>query len=206
MMAKKSLATLPADVSTEEKIKEAARKVFTRKGYAGTRTRDIAEEAGINLALLNYYFRSKQKLFEQIMLEKVQQLFGLIAPVLNDPSTALEYKIEQIVSLYIDMITAHPDLPLFVLSEIRNHPEHFAQTFQVGQLLQQSSFIKQLRERRPDIHPLHFLMNTLSMTVFPFIAMPVFKAIGAIDETQFNVLMSDRKSLIPVWTKAILNT
>ena len=204
-MAKKSLATLPADVSTEEKIKEAARKVFTRKGYAGTRTRDIAEEAGINLALLNYYFRSKQRLFEQIMLEKVQQLFGLIAPVLNDPSTALEYKVEQIVSLYIDMITAHPDLPLFVLSEIRNHPEHFAQTFQVGQLLQQSSFIKQLRERRPDIHPLHFLMNTLSMTVFPFIAMPVFKAIGAIDETQFNVLMSDRKSLIPVWTKAILN-
>lgn len=48
-------------------------------------------------------------------------------------------------------------------------------------------------------------MNTLSMTVFPFIAMPVFKAIGAIDETQFNVLMSDRKSLIPVWIKAILN-
>lgn len=79
------------------------------------------------------------------MLEKVQQLFGLIAPVLNDPSTALEYKIEQIVSLYIDMITAHPDLPLFVLSEIKDHPEHFAQTFQVGQLLQQSSFIKQLK-------------------------------------------------------------
>jgi AcrR family transcriptional regulator len=204
-MAKKTLVTPSADVSTEEKIKEAARKVFTRKGYAATRTRDIADEAGINLALLNYYFRSKQKLFEQVMLEKVQQLFGLIAPVLMDPSTTLAFKVEQLVTLYIDMISEHPDLPLFVLSEIRNHPDHFAQTFQVGHILQHSSFIKQLREARPDIDPLHFLMNTMSMTLFPFIAMPVFKAIGAADETQFKSMMTDRKALIPLWIKAILN-
>lgn len=203
-MAKKLRPDPSADPSTEEKIKEAARKVFTRKGYAATRTRDIAEEAGINLALLNYYFRSKQKLFEQIMLEKVQQLFGLIAPVLNDPSTSLESKVEVFVALYIDMISEHPDLPLFVLSEIRNHPDHFAETFQVGQLLTHSSFVQQLKEQRPDIHPLHFLMNTMSMTLFPFIAMPVFKAIGAADENQFKAMMQERKSLIPIWIKAML--
>ena len=62
---KKSRAA--GDPTTEEKIKEAARKLFTQKGFAATRTRDIAEEAGINLALLNYYFRSKQKLFDLIM-------------------------------------------------------------------------------------------------------------------------------------------
>ena len=55
--------------STEEKIKEAARRVFTKKGYAATRTRDIAEESGYNLALINYYFRSKEKLFDIVMLE-----------------------------------------------------------------------------------------------------------------------------------------
>ncbi len=203
-MAKKLRPDPSADPSTEEKIKEAARKVFTRKGYAATRTRDIAEEAGINLALLNYYFRSKQKLFEQIMLEKVQQLFGLIAPVLNDPSTSLESKVEVFVALYIDMISEHPDLPLFVLSEIRNHPDHFAETFHVGQLLTHSSFVQQLKEQRPDIHPLHFLMNTMSMTLFPFIAMPVFKAIGAADESQFKAMMQERKSLIPIWIKAML--
>jgi hypothetical protein len=139
------------------------------------------------------------------MLEKVQQLFGLIAPVLNDPATSLEYKVEQVVMLYIDMISEHPDLPLFVLSEIRNHPEHFAQTFQIGQLLQHSSFIRQLKEKRPDINPLHFLMNMMSMTLFPFIAMPVFKAIGAADENQFKAMMNDRKALIPFWIKAMLN-
>ena len=55
------------NLSTEEKIKAAARKVFMEKGYGASRTRDIAEEAGINLALLNYYFRSKEKLFNEII-------------------------------------------------------------------------------------------------------------------------------------------
>ncbi len=206
IMAKKTKSGPSADLRTEEKIKEAARIVFTRKGYAATRTRDIAEEAGINLALLNYYFRSKQKLFEQVMLEKVHQLFGLIGPVFNDPTTSLEYKIEHVVALYIDMISRHPDLPLFVLSEIKNHPEHFAQTFQVGQILQHSSFITQLHEKRPDIHPLHFFMNTMSMVLFPFVAMPVFKAVGMADEGQFMTMMQDRKTLIPRWVKAILET
>ena len=77
-MAKKK--SVEVDLSTEEKIKEAAKKVFLKKGYAATRTRDIAEEAGINLALLNYYFRSKEKLFDLIMLEKLEKFFGAIAP------------------------------------------------------------------------------------------------------------------------------
>jgi len=73
------------DDSTEEKIKDAARMVFTEKGYAATRTRDIAEKAGINLALLNYYFRSKEKLFDMIMLEKLMHLMKGIVQVANDP-------------------------------------------------------------------------------------------------------------------------
>lgn len=62
------------DQTTEEKIKIAARKLFTRKGFAAVKTRDIAEEAGINLALLNYYFRSKEKLFKLIMEESFYNL------------------------------------------------------------------------------------------------------------------------------------
>ena len=205
-MAKKPSPKPPPDLSTEEKIKEAARKVFTQKGFAATRTRDIAETAGINLALLNYYFRSKQKLFEEVMLEKVEQLFGLIAPVIVDQTSTLESKIEKVVTLYIDMISEHPDLPIFVLSEIRNHPDHFANTFNIGEMLQHSSLIQQLKERRPDIHPFHFLMNTLGMMLFPFIARPVFETSGAANSTLFNNMMQQRKILIPQWTKAILNS
>lgn len=135
------------DSSSEEKIKEAARKVFTRKGYAATRTRDIAEEAGINLALLNYYFRSKEKLFSQVMMEKIQEFFGLLFPIMDDASTKLETKIELIVSSYIDMLSESPDLPLFVLSEMRLHSEQIGKILQAGKINANMSFIKQLKEK-----------------------------------------------------------
>ncbi|HEY6082355.1 MAG TPA: TetR family transcriptional regulator [Chitinophagaceae bacterium] len=201
-MAKKE--QIAADLSTEEKIKEAARKVFTRKGYAATRTRDIAEEAGINLALLNYYFRSKEKLFNQVMMEKVQQLFGVLLPVLNDPSTRLEVKIERIVSNYIDMLLKNPDLPIFVLSELKGQAEQLKKVLPIEKIIPNASFIKQLQDKRPDISPLHFLMNILGMTVFPFIAMPAFDVLGIINKNAFEAMIAERKKLIPIWVKAML--
>src|ERR1700748_2737311 len=80
--------TTTEEISTEEKIKAAAKKLFTQKGFAATRTRDIAEEAGINLALLNYYFRSKEKLFELIMMENFRQfLQGIKVKFLDENMT-----------------------------------------------------------------------------------------------------------------------
>jgi AcrR family transcriptional regulator len=192
------------DLSTEEKIKEAARKVFTQKGYAATRTRDIAEEAGINLALLNYYFRSKEKLFQIIMAEKLQLLFGVIVPIVNDASCKLEEKIERIAVNYINVLSAYPDLPIFVLSELRNNPAHFANKLELGKLLKNSSLVQQFKEQRPDINPLQFLISILGMVVFPFVAQPVFLAAGVADEKQYKAMMEDRKTLIPVWVKAML--
>src|ERR1700752_5346483 len=100
---------IESSASTEEKIKEAARKVFTRKGYAATRTRDIAEESGLNLALINYYFRSKEKLFDIIMLEHLQTFVHSIVDLINNPNTTLPQKLEQLVGHYIDMLKANPD-------------------------------------------------------------------------------------------------
>jgi AcrR family transcriptional regulator len=174
-----------------------------KKGYAATRTRDIAEEAGINLALLNYYFRSKEKLFNQVMKEKMQQFFGLLLPVISDPSTRLEIKIELIVSNYIDTLTENPDLPLFVLSEMKD-ADHLSDILPVEKLTPKVSFIKQLQEKRPDIHPVHFLMNILGMTVFPFIARPAFGVIGILNKNDFKTIIEERRKLIPLWVKAAL--
>jgi len=192
------------NLSTEEKFKEAARIVFTRKGYAATKTRDIAEEAGLNLALLNYYFRSKEKLFEIIMIEKVQQLFAFISPALNNPETTLYEKIDWIAANYIDMLLKNPDLPLFVLSEIRNNPERFARIMQIDGYVMHSYFVKQLAEQKKGINPIQLFLNFLAMMVFPFIAKPVFKATGAVSEEAFVKMLEDRKTLIPQWMKAIL--
>jgi AcrR family transcriptional regulator len=192
------------DISTEEKIKDAARKVFTRKGYSATRTRDIAEEADLNLALLNYYFRSKQKLFEIVMFEKMQKFFGILLPILFDISTSLETKVESISASYIDLILANPDLPFFILSEIRNDPGVFMKIIQKKDFLKNSVFIRQIKEKKPEINPLHFLISLLGMCVFPFVMKPVLKKMTGMEETAFKQMMLERKSLIPVWVKAML--
>ena len=201
-MAKAKKAEL--DLSTEEKIKEAASIVFTKKGYGNARTRDIAEEAGINLALLNYYFRSKEKLFQIVMAERIDKLFGVLGPVLNDESTTLEEKLEKITESYINMLLEHPDLPIFVLSEIRNNPEQLSNRFQARKHLTESVFVKQLIARRSDINPFHFLMNLLGMNLFPFVAKPVLQPIVG-NEEMYRQLMEQRKKLVPAWMRLILD-
>ncbi|PTS96787.1 TetR family transcriptional regulator [Pedobacter sp. HMWF019] len=191
-------------LSTEEKIKEAARTVFTKKGYAATKTRDIAEEAGLNLALLNYYFRSKEKLFELIMAEKIQQLFSSLAPALNNHDTSLEEKMDWIAANYIEMLLKNPDLPLFVLSEIRNDPERFGKRIQLENYIMKSYFIQQIMEKNTEINPMQFYINFLGMMVFPFLAKPIFNATGAISEKEYIQLVEQRKALIPKWMKMML--
>nr|WP_294793006.1 TetR/AcrR family transcriptional regulator [uncultured Mucilaginibacter sp.] len=190
--------------STEEKFKEAARIVFTKKGYAATKTRDIAEEAGLNLALLNYYFRSKEKLFEIVMTENLQQLFSSLAPTLNNEELTLAEKISTIANNYIDMLFANPDLPLFVLSEIRTQPERFNKIIQLDSYVLKSHFIKQLAARKPDINPAQFLISFLGMLVFPFLSKPVFQTSGAFNDSAFNQLIEQRKTLIPLWMNCML--
>jgi AcrR family transcriptional regulator len=205
-MAKKVNKAL--SLSTEEKIKEAARTVFTKKGYAAAKTRDIAQEAGINLALLNYYFRSKENLFEIIMLESAQKFFVSMKDILNDEKTSLEKKLELMIGNYIDQLISDPNFPLFMLSEIQANPELLLSKMGSKDFLQRSVLFKQLGQaiikNRISIHPLHYLMNIIGITVFPFIGKPILKSIGGLSDEQFNALMLERKKLIPMWIKAAM--
>ena len=205
----KSREVKVVDTTTEEKTKEAARAVFYKKGYAATRTRDIAEEAGINLALLNYYFRSKEKLFDMIMLETVTGFMHTMATILNNEKSTLEKKVELVASHYIDFISKEPNIPIFMLSEIRNNSDGLLKKLPIRQLIMQSLFFKQHQEavakrKITEPNPLHFLMNLLSLVVFPFIAQPLFQGISGLNETQFNKLIHERKKLIPIWIKAMM--
>jgi AcrR family transcriptional regulator len=205
----KSKEAKKLDTSTEEKIKNAARTVFHKKGYAATRTRDIAEEAGINLALLNYYFRSKEKLFEIIMFETLFGFMQNLVMVMNDEKSTLEKKVELTASNYIDLIIKEPNIPIFMLSEIRSRPDNLLEKLPVKQLIMNSAFFKQHQKAVADgkiiePNPLHFLMNLIGLVVFPFIGQPLLQGIGGLNDTQFNKLMQERKKLIPVWVKAMM--
>lgn len=197
------------DLSTEEKIKNAARTVFHKKGFAAARTRDIAEEAGINLALLNYYFRSKEKLFNIVMLETFQSFFSSVSDFFNHPDSSFEEKIEQFASGYIDLLFSEPEIPLFIMSEIRNNPEDLIKNTDIKRAVFQSVFAQQYnilvqegKIKEPNF--IQFMMNLMGLIVFPFVAAPLLKSISGLTDEQFNSVIETRKKLIPVWMKAIL--
>ncbi|KXK47852.1 MAG: TetR family transcriptional regulator [Bacteroidetes bacterium OLB10] len=191
-----------AEQTTEERIKEAARKVFQKKGFAATRTRDIAEEAGINLALLNYYFRSKEKLFEIIMLETLFGFMQNLAFIMNDDKSTLQTKVELIASGYIDFIIRNPNVPLFMLSEMRANSGGLLKKLPIKQLVSNSAFLKQHRKaveegKIAEPHPLHFLMNLLGLIVFPFIGKPMLQGISGVSDNQFKKIDDAKEEVYP---------
>jgi len=209
MVAKKSKKEI--DNSTEEKIKNAARNVFHQKGFAATRTRDIAEEAGINLALLNYYFRSKEKLFELIMFETMSGFMQRLGYVFNDTETSLEQKIELITETYIDQILLEPEIPLFLLSELKNGANDFFEKMPFAKNIMSSSFVTQFGQavmsgKISNGHPLQFLMNLMSLIVFPFVARPLLTKVGSLKDEDFRSLMLERKKMIPIWVKIMMTS
>ncbi len=202
--------TKPAkEATTEEKIKEAARKLFTQKGFAATRTRDIAEEAGINLALLNYYFRSKQKLFDLIMMENFRQFLQGIKVNFLDENMTISERVEQIVPAYIDFLTSFPDLPLFILNEIRGNPSKIASRVNDEIGPQRSRFFKQMLEANKAgkfaLEPFHFVANLVGLTVFPFVGRPLLQRVTGVSDERFNELMQERKKLVADWLKMMVS-
>jgi AcrR family transcriptional regulator len=198
------------DANTEKKIKTAARVVFHKKGFAATRTRDIAEEAGINLALLNYYFRSKEKLFQLIMIETLTEFYQNMGLVFNDETTVLEKKIQLIAEKYIDLLIEEPLVPIFIMSELRSHGAEILEKLPSANAILQSSFIRQYNDavkkgKIVPLNPLHFLMNLTGLVVFPFVNSPTLKKIGKLNDRQFNKLMQERKKMIPIWMNAMFN-
>jgi AcrR family transcriptional regulator len=206
------------DISTEEKIKEAARKVFQEKGYGLTRTRDIADEAGINLALLNYYFRSKEKLFDIIMEESMHEMFRLIITLANDEKTSLSEKLDLIVNRYIDSLLKNPNLPLFVLSEIQANPQKVMKKIGLTHTYLKDDKIssalpvsfKQIQQQidakgLKGITPFHIFINIVSMCIFPFVGKPLLMKIhGPMDEEEYIKIINERRTLIPQWIKMML--
>jgi TetR/AcrR family transcriptional regulator len=111
-------------ISTEAKIRDAATKVFLDKGYDGATTRAIAQESGMNLALVNYYFRSKEKLFAEVFGEMIRLFMEGMVEVFNRP-ISLKEKIIAIIDHDFEMFKSNPGLVIFVLSEVHRNPERF---------------------------------------------------------------------------------
>lgn len=195
--------------NTEEKIKAAAARLFTTRGFAATRTRDIAAEAGINLALLNYYFRSKENLYRIIMAENFQVFFRGALQIFQNQEAGVEEKISQLVDYYIGRLLENPDIPSFIINELRSNPNTLIQQLGMNEALKESKIFSQIRqyleEKGSDMEPVHFILNLLGMTIFPFLAAPVFQSALGLEKEQFSQLLVQRKKMIPLWIDSIIN-
>ncbi|MBK7097531.1 MAG: TetR/AcrR family transcriptional regulator [Sphingobacteriales bacterium] len=192
------------DLSTEQKIKDAAAIVFQKKGFAATRTRDIAEEAGLNLALINYYYRSKKNLFDIIMEEKLSTFFRTFIPFILSEGKTPEEKIKRISKDYISLLLENPDLPLFVLNAIHTNPEHFTKIVYGAEQIQHSPLVAQLKKLNPKAKFEQFFLNIMALCVFPFIMKPAISHLSDILSKDFENLMKERIEMIPKWMDAMI--
>lgn len=186
------------DQSTEQKILEAARQIFLEKGMDGARMQDIADRAGMNKALLHYYFRNKEKLFETVFAEAAAKFLPKVSLIISS-DVPLFTKIEQFVNEYINKLQENPFLPLFVLNEINRQPKTFILKIWGDKKPPMQIFFAQIQEEvkkgtiKP-IDPPQLLVNLVSMCIFPFVARPMIQWVTQMDDDTFKQFIEKRKT------------
>ena len=188
------------DLTTEEKILDAARKVFIEKGLDGARMQDIADRAGINKAMLHYYFRNKEKLFEVIFQEVASRLFPKMIAIMSSDLSLFD-KIRQFTHDYLETVMENPYLPLFVLNEVNKQPEVFVKNMFGNQMPPVLILVNQIEAEIKEgiikpISPLHLIINMLSLCIFPFVSKPIIMQTMNMDELQFRNIIEQRKTQI----------
>ena len=187
------------EANTEQIVLNAARKVFTQKGFDGARMQDIADEAGINKSLLHYYFRSKDNLFEAIFEDALGTLLLPMASILVSDSSLFE-KISHFTDKYIDILLKNPDIAGFVLHELKMNPHRLLGILAktgidlsiIGNQLQKEAKAGNIRP----VETGHFVANLVSMCIFPFIARPIFMGLLGMEEEGYDQFMEERKMIV----------
>ncbi len=169
---------------TESLILKAAEHEFMTKGFAGARTTSIAEAAGVTHAMFHYYFRTKEKLFERIVSEKISMLESVFFKSIEDNDLPLDEMIRNIINYHLDFVAANPDLPRFLICELFQNPERDAivkrqiSTYApVFLTLLQKKIDKAAASgmcRRVDASML--MLDIASLNVFPYVASPIVNA------------------------------
>lgn len=187
--------------STELQILDAARKVFYRKGLSGARMQEIADEAGINKAMLHYYFRNKEKLFSAIFKEGAMQIFPKIIEYLQADLPLFE-KIENFTEKYLTLLQDNCYMPAFVLHELSQNSERFLDF--IGDRLSNNVdyFVMDVNKAIAsgaikETDPKQLIMNMMSLCIFPIVTKPMVKMVLKFTDEEYNDFIEQRKKEIP---------
>lgn len=195
---------------TEQKIMQVARRQFVQKGFAATRMQSIADEAGINKAMVHYYFRSKEKLYREIVAHTLSTVIPHFGKGLQAKGDTLD-RLDSIVRTYMEAIRANPDAPFFIMSELAQQRPDFITELRkrvhfepaIFDLMQQMSTDIEAGKIR-QIQPFQLMLNVMSMCGFPFIAKPIFTNLMQLSESDFEALMEHRAQEVITFVRAAL--
>ncbi|HTJ51893.1 MAG TPA: TetR/AcrR family transcriptional regulator [Cyclobacteriaceae bacterium] len=184
---------------TETLIKIAAKKVFLKRGLAGTRLQEIADEAGIGRTALHYYFRNKEKLFMAVMQDFFIEI-GSRMPSLDDTQMPIIERMKHFITDYMDTAVQSPEIDLFMLKEFNENPEILRNIKSSLKHDIPGTFLTAIQRgvEKGEIvgDPIQILMTLMSMCMFPFAAMTMVKSMMGISDEGFITLMKARKEYL----------
>jgi AcrR family transcriptional regulator len=187
------------NLKTEEKIMQAAVEVFLKKGKAGARMQEIADLAGINKALLHYYFRSKDKLFLAVFNIAIENFIPKIKEVI-DSNISFDEKLRRFIDSYSEILINNQFLPLFILSELSHKPELIVSVLKAKGLNAEkiiALFENELKKAGKNIDPRHFIINMLSLIILPVVGRPMFQRIlFNNNQKNYDKFLAERKEIV----------
>lgn len=184
---------------TEADILKAAEQEFMLKGFDGAKTASIAQSAGVTHAMLHYYFRTKEQLFERILADKMSLMGRSVLTAFGNSQLPLFDRLKDGMSRHFDFLMENPDLPRFIVNEVFSRPERYELMRKdisriVDKLMQGVQQELDTLAAQGKIVPIDvrmLMLDVVSLNIFPFIAYPVIEPIFgniAVDREQFFAL------------------
>ena len=192
-------------VDTREKIMMTAYEVFVEKGFAGARTQEIADRAGVNKAMLHYYFGNKENLYAETIIATLGKLFAEIRPAFDDSGFSDEDRLRRFVTGYVDFISANPGVPRLLVQDILSGnsklPGLFETAFERVGVTRTFPMVAVLEKgiERGTFRPLsiqHTLISIIGMSLFYFIGKPIVDRVLEVDDADTTGFLEARKENI----------
>lgn len=190
---------MSVEKETEEKIFEAARIIFQKRGFEGARMQEIADKAKINKSMLHYYYRSKDNLFFEVFKVGVKKIVPQLLAILSK-EIDLKSKIEQIVEFYYQTFKENPQLPSFIIYEMNHNTERFKSFVKDHGIVIPQYYMDQVNEaiqanKIKDISPQQLLMNVMSLCLMPIVAKNMVQMLFSFDESNYQEFLEERRQI-----------
>ena len=187
--------------SKEQQILEAAEKEFLEKGYNGARTTSIAKSAGVTHAMLHYYFRTKEQLFERFIDKKMSEVVPLLTHLFGNSDLPLVERIEKTISVHFDFVATNPDLPRFLINEILPYKERcdlfyskVANFLYLFNNLQREVNEAAARGEVEQFNVLLLFQSILSLNIFPSLMANMIENLMSNNEQSMKEIFAQRKA------------